>query len=97
MLKAGHYKFIRFLEGTKIRLGIGEALVAAAKISVDIQIEDPEVPIGDTVEALIEDSSKEHKASQQGVTGSSMDDMLHGLGTLSSVVDEVVMVKFSYE
>lgn len=62
-LKATHYKFTWFSNGAGTRSGMHEALVVATKFSIDIKIEDPEVPIRVIVETIIENSGGEHTTS----------------------------------
>lgn len=63
-LKATHYMFARFLEGTRTRSSMGEALVEIAKFSEGIYMKDPEVLISATTEALTEDDDGECAVSQ---------------------------------
>lgn len=56
-------------------------------------MEDPKVPIGANMEALIEDGGGEHTALQQGVAGSLASGKLNGVGMLSGVTGETTMME----
>lgn len=58
-LKVANYNFPWFLKGARTRSTMGEALVAATKIFLGIQMEDPKVPAGAIIEALTENGSGE--------------------------------------